>query len=76
MRLRHLFWNIGSLSLEVQRSGAFIALRLLRLLDAEGLAWGVENLRPSDWRRAAKARGLSPAVRALAENLADDGAVG
>lgn len=69
-RLRHLFWDAKPSGLQVDRNGAFIALRLLRLLDPEGLAWGVANLRPSDWRRAGSARGISAPVRALAENLA------
>lgn len=72
-RLRHLFWDASPSGLGVERNGAFIARRLLRLLDPEGLAWGVANLHPSDWRRAARARGLPSPVRALAENLAAGG---
>ncbi len=71
-RLRHLFWDVDSSALEAKGNGPFIALRLLRLLDLEGLAWGTANLRPSDWQKARQARGLSPAVRALAANLAGD----
>ena len=73
-RLRHLFWDSSSSSsLEVGASGPFIALRLLRLRDPEGLAWGIANLHPLDWRHAAKARGLSPSIRTLAKNLAGEG---
>ena len=69
-RLTHLFWNTKPDQLEVQRGGPYIARRLLRTLDPAGLSWGAENLRSEDWREAAKARGLAPSVRALAENLA------
>ncbi|MDX6666643.1 MAG: hypothetical protein QOK04_23 [Solirubrobacteraceae bacterium] len=69
-RLRHLFWNTSPTQLEVERGGDYIARRLLRTLDPAGLAWGARNLDGSHWRAAAQARGLDPAVRALAENLA------
>jgi DNA-binding MarR family transcriptional regulator len=72
-RLMHLFWNTAPSQLEVERGGAYIARRLLRTLDPDGLAWGARNLRPADWREAAGARGLPPDVRALAENLAAAG---
>jgi hypothetical protein len=70
IQLRHLFWGSRPAALDLRRNGAFIALRLLRLQDPEGLAWGIENLRPSDWRRAARARGLAPPIRAMAKNFA------
>jgi DNA-binding MarR family transcriptional regulator len=69
-RLRHLFWNVDPAQLDTSRAGAFIARRLLRSDDPEGLAWGVAHLKPSDWREGARARGLDPRVRAMAENLA------
>ena len=69
-RLRHLFWNVDSAQLDTARAGAFIARRLLRSDDPEGLAWGATHLKPSDWRKAARARGLDPRARAMAENLA------
>ncbi len=72
-RLRHLFWNVDPTQLDTARSGAFVARRLLRSDDPEGLAWGVAHLKPSDWREAARARGLDPRVRAMAENLARHG---
>lgn len=70
VRLGHLFWNVSPAQLDTNRAGSFIAGRLLSTQDAEGLAWGAIHLRPTDWRAAAKARGLDPRTRALAENLA------
>ncbi len=70
VRLHHLFWNTNPVQLEVARGGSYIARRLLRTLDPAGLAWGAQNLRAEDWRQAAHARGLNPATRALAHNLA------
>ncbi len=72
-RLRHLFWNVNATQLDTGRAGPFIARRLLRREDPEGLAWGIAHLKPSDWREAARARGLDPSVRAMAENLAGHG---
>ncbi len=72
-RLRHLFWNVSPAQLDVDAAGPSIARRLLRTEDPEGLAWGVEQLKPSDWREGARARGLDPGVRAMAENLAGRG---
>lgn len=68
--LRHLFWNTARTQLDVSRGGPYIARRLLRTMDLEGLAWGASNLRGADWLQAQKARGLDPPVRALARNLA------
>jgi DNA-binding MarR family transcriptional regulator len=69
-RLRHLFWNTSPTQLNVAHGGEYIARRLLRTLDPSGLAWGARNLGAADWRAAARARGLAPSVKALAENLA------
>jgi len=69
-RLRHLFWNTAPSQLKVDRGGPYIARRLLSTMDFDGLAWGASNLRPADWERAARARGLDVRVRALAHNLA------
>jgi len=68
--LRHLFWNTAQTQLDVPRGGPYIARRLLRTMDLEGLAWGASNLRSADWLQAQKARGLDASVRALARNLA------
>lgn len=68
--LRHLFWNTAKSQLDVERAGAYIARRLLREMDLQGLAWGARALEPEDWRRAADARGLDPKARQLARNLA------
>ena len=69
-RLRHLFWNTAESQLGVDRAGAYIARRLLRTMDLQGLAWGVQALGREDWARAALARGLDPKTRRLAQNLA------
>jgi hypothetical protein len=68
--LRHLFWNVEPAQLDAAHAGPFIARRLLRSGDPEGLTWGATHLKPSDWRKGARARGLDPRVRAMAENLA------
>jgi hypothetical protein len=68
--LEHLFWNTAQSQLEVDRAGGYIARRLIQTGDLDGLAWGAEQLGPDAWREAARARGLRPQQRALAENLA------
>jgi hypothetical protein len=68
--LRHLFWNTAPAQLDVASGGPYIARRLLRTMDIEGLAWGASNLTSCDWREAQEARGLGAPVRALARNLA------
>jgi DNA-binding MarR family transcriptional regulator len=69
-RLRHLFWNTAPSQLDSARAGGYIARRLISTGDPEGLAWGVQHLSATDWRHAARTRGLSPERRALALNLA------
>lgn len=69
-RLRHLFWNTDPSQLELEGSGGYIARRLLRTMDLQGLAWGASHLSAEDWREGAHARNLDPRARALAENLA------
>lgn len=71
VRLRHLFWNTAESQLDLGRAGPYIARRLLRTMDLQGLAWGARALAPEDWRRAALARGLDPKARRLAQNLAE-----
>jgi len=71
-RLRHLFWNTAPSQLELDRGGPYIARRLLSTMDFDGLAWGAGNLRPADWERAARARGLDHRVRALALHLSHE----
>jgi hypothetical protein len=68
--LRHLFWNTAPEQLDLETSGPYIARRLLRTLDLQGLAWGAEALDAEDWRAGARARGLDSSVRRLARNLA------
>lgn len=68
--LLHLFWNVAPGQLEVASSAPFIARRLITSFDPDGLAWGSRNLPASAWEHAAATRGLEPAKRALAHNLA------
>jgi MarR family len=68
--LLHLFWNVAPGQLEVASSAPFIARRLITSFDPDGLAWGSQNLPASAWEHAAATRGLEPAKRALAHNLA------
>jgi hypothetical protein len=68
--LLHLFWNVAPGQLDVASSAPFIARRLITSFDPDGLAWGSQNLPASAWEHAAATRGLEPAKRALAHNLA------
>lgn len=69
-RLGHLFWNTAPEQLDLATSGPYVARRLLRSLDLQGLAWGAKTLTAEDWLAGARARGLDPKVRQLACNLA------
>jgi hypothetical protein len=69
-RLRHLFWNTADSQLDLGHAAPYIARRLLRTMDLQGLAWGAQALSPADWEQAAQARGLDPKVKRLARNLA------
>lgn len=68
--LRHLFWNTAPAQLDVATSALYIARRLITADDPDGLAWGAANLPANAWEHAALTRGLDPAHRALARNLA------
>ncbi len=68
--LLHLFWNTADAQLDVGTAGPYIARRLLRTMDLQGLAWGAIALSPQDWRAGSRARGLDPSVKQLARNLA------
>jgi predicted transcriptional regulator len=68
--LLHLFWNVAPAQLDVASSAPFIARRLITSFDPDGLAWGSQNLPASAWEHAVATRGLEPAKRALAHNLA------
>ena len=68
--LLHLFWNVAPAQLDVASSAPFIARRLITSFDPDGLAWGSRNLPASAWEHAAATRGLEPAEKALAHNLA------
>jgi hypothetical protein len=67
--LLHLFWNTAPEQLDVESAGPYIARRLLRTMDIQGLAWGAVTLRAEDWRAGLLARGLDPEVRQLGRNL-------
>lgn len=67
--LLHLFWNTAPEQLDVESAGPYIARRLLRTMDIQGLAWGAATLRAEDWRAGLSARGLDPDVRQLGRNL-------
>jgi hypothetical protein len=69
--LRHLFWNTAESQLDLKHAGSYIARRLLRTMDLQGLAWGAKTLKPADWEQGARARGLDPKVKQLAHNLAE-----
>ena len=69
-RLGHLFWNAAPTQLDIASSAPLIARRLITSFDPDGLAWGTANLPASAWDHAAHTRGLEPAKRALAHNLA------
>lgn len=68
--LLHLFWNTAPAQLDVTTSAPYIARRLISSNDPDGLAWGAVNLPAEAWEHAAMTRGLDPATRALARNLA------
>ena len=68
--LLHLFWNTARDQLDVATSAPFIARRLITSFDPDGLAWGTANLPAAAWEHAAETRGLEPAQRAFAHNLA------
>ncbi len=68
--LRHLFWNTADSQLDARTAGPYIARRLLRSMDLQGLAWGTGAIAGSDWRAASRARGLGPDARQMALNLA------
>jgi predicted transcriptional regulator len=68
--LLHLFWNTAPAQLDVTTSAPYIARRLITSNDPDGLAWGAANLPAEAWEHAAATRGLDPATRALAHNLA------
>jgi DNA-binding transcriptional ArsR family regulator len=68
--LQHLFWNAAPAQLDVANPAPFIARRLITSFDPDGLARGTANLPASAREHAAATRGLEPAQRALAHNLA------
>lgn len=68
-RLRHVFWNAPG-EIDPAVHGPYIARRVLRDGDSQAIAWAAGALTAADWRDAARARGLHPRQRALAENLA------
>ncbi len=69
--LLHLFWNTAPSQLDVRTAGPYIARRLLREMDVQGLAWGAATLAREDWLQASRARGLEPGTRQMGKNLAE-----
>lgn len=69
-RLAHVFWNAPVPQIDPAVHGAYVARRVLRDGDTQALAWAADVLTAADWREAARARGLDPRRRALADNLA------
>lgn len=69
-RLAHVFWNAPVRQIDLAVHGPYVARRVLRDGDIEALAWAADALTAADWRDAARARGLDPRHRALADNLA------
>lgn len=69
-RYSHVFWNAPVHSIDVAEHGAYVARRILLDGDPQALAWAAGVLTATDWREAARGRGIDPRHRALAENLA------
>ena len=69
--LDHLFWNVDRSSLNLERDGTFIALRILGSFDLQGLSWLASGaISKQNLRRATRARGISPRQKDFALNLA------
>lgn len=69
-RLSHVFWNAPAQQIDLARHGPYVARRVLRDGDTQALAWAADVLTAADWSDAARARGLDPRQRALADNIA------
>lgn len=69
-RLAHLFWNVDIRELDPVRDGRYIADRILRDGDAQGLAWLAANIAPKQIAAAARGRGMDPRRAALGRALA------
>jgi len=69
--LLHLFWNTAPSQLDVRTAGPYIARRLLREMDVQGLAWGAATLARDDWLQGIQARGLGTRTRQMGRNLAE-----
>ncbi len=68
--IAHLFWNSDWRALDVAHDGPYIARRILTSSDANALAWAATNVSADAWKQASKGRGIDPARKALARNLA------
>jgi hypothetical protein len=70
-RLDHLFWNVDRSTLDTEKDGAFIALRIIGSSDLQALSWLASGaVSKKNLRRASRARGVSPRQRDFALNLA------
>lgn len=69
-RLAHLFWNVDVDSLDPVRNGRYIADRILRDGDTQGLAWLATSVPRGAIAAAARGRGLDHRRAALGRVLA------
>ncbi len=70
-RFGHLFWDVPHPErIDLRLKGATVAARILLGNDHRAQAWAAAVLSPEDLRGGAAFRGVSPQVRAMAENLA------
>lgn len=68
-RLWHLFWDVDPAVIETRAHGAYIADRVLRSSDNDGLAWAAQVVPAATWRAVARRRGLTDSQRRLARAL-------
>ncbi|MGH9224739.1 MAG: hypothetical protein ACRD2W_13405 [Acidimicrobiales bacterium] len=71
-RFAHVFWNVDTSRLDVERDGVMIADRILRSSDAEAIAWAGAAIPPASLRRVKGLRNVPPRVAALADALAGE----
>lgn len=69
-RLAHLFWNVKVDELDTRRDARYIADRMLRNGDSQGLAWLADSVPREAIAEAARGRGLDPRRAALGRVLA------
>lgn len=72
-RLGHLFWNVEVAALDPRRDARYIADRLLRESDPQGLAWLATAVPTGAIASASRGRGLDRRAAALGRALAATG---